>query len=117
MWWHPKSLHLQYITGIESACQKLEHQGGEELGADINRILRSSHAPKSNLTKEEMEALGELRRDSIRTILTVGKRVAMVVMDRKGYIEKTKGLLAQPTYRSIDRDPTNRINLLPFSED
>ena len=45
--------HLEYITCIESACQKLDHQDAEELRADINRVLRSSHTPKPNLTKEE----------------------------------------------------------------
>ena len=31
--------HLEYITSIESACQKLDHQEGEEIRADINRVL------------------------------------------------------------------------------
>ena len=35
------------------------------------------------------------------------KGVAMVVMDKKDYIDKTNNLLAQPAYRTIDRDPTN----------
>ena len=103
------SPNLEYITAKESACQKHQHQKAEGLSADVNRILRSSHAPKPNLTKEETKALGELNRDSNRTILTVDKRVAMVVMDREDYIEKTNILLVQAAYRSIDRDPTNKL--------
>ena len=33
----------------------------------------------------------------------------MVVMDRKEYIEKVTNLLAQPAYRTTDRDPTNKL--------
>ena len=57
----PKAPHLENITAIEPACQKLEHQEAEELRADDNRILRSSHAPKPNLTKGKIKGLAELR--------------------------------------------------------
>ena len=40
--------NLEYITAIEAACTKLSQQDAEELKADINRVLRSSHPP--NLT-------------------------------------------------------------------
>ena len=40
--------NLEYITATEAACTKLSQQGAEELRADINRVLRSSHPP--NLT-------------------------------------------------------------------
>ena len=35
--------NLEYITAIEAVCTKLSQQDAEELRADINRILRSSH--------------------------------------------------------------------------
>ena len=37
--------NLEYITAIEAACTKLSQQDAEELRADINRVLRSSHPP------------------------------------------------------------------------
>ena len=40
--------NLKYITAIEAVCTKLSQQDAEELRADINRVLRSSHPP--NLT-------------------------------------------------------------------
>ena len=33
----------------------------------------------------------------------------MVVMDKEDYIQKAESLLAQPAYRTIDRDPTSKI--------
>ena len=40
--------NLEYIAAIEAVCTKLSQQDAEELRADINRVLRSSHPP--NLT-------------------------------------------------------------------
>ena len=37
--------NLEYIAAIETACTKLSQQDAEELRADINRVLRSSHPP------------------------------------------------------------------------
>ena len=39
--------NLEYITAIEAACTKLSQQDAEELRADINRVLRSSHPPNT----------------------------------------------------------------------
>ena len=36
----------------------------------------------------------------------------MVVMDRKDYIDKVTNLLAQPAYRTINRDPAQLITIL-----
>ena len=99
--------NLEYITAIEAACTKLSQQDAEELRADINRVLRSSHPPKPNLTKNEMSALRELKKDRDCIVLTADKGVAMVVMDRQDYINKAKHLLNQNTYKTITKDPTN----------
>ena len=77
--------------------------------ADVNGLVRKSQVPRPNLTKEESKALAELKRDKDRTILTAGKVVAMVVLDKKDYIEKSKELLVQPTYRTTERDPTDKL--------
>ena len=37
--------NLEYITAIETTCMKLSQQDAEELRANINRVLRSSHPP------------------------------------------------------------------------
>ena len=54
----------------------------EELRANINRVLRGSH-PRSNISKAEAQAIRELKGDKDRLVLTAGKGVAMVVMDRQ----------------------------------
>ena len=101
--------NLEYITAIEAACTKLSQQDTEELRAKVNRVLRSSHPSKPNLTKAQNLALRELKRDRYCIVLTADKGVAMVIMDRQDYINKANSLLNQNTYRSIHRDPTNSI--------
>ena len=100
--------NLEYITAIEAACTKLSQQDAEELRADINRVLRSSH-PQPNLTKAQNLALRELKRDRDYIVLTADKGVAMVIMDRQDYINKANRLLNQGTYKSIAKDPTSSI--------
>ena len=99
--------NLDYITAIETACQKLTDQDAEELRADINGLLRITQALKPNLSKEESKAFAELKKDKDRIILTADKGVAIVVLDRKEYIEKVENLLGLPAYRTLDTDPTN----------
>ena len=77
----------------------------EELKADVNRVLRGSH-PQSNLNKAEVQAL---KRDKSMKVLTANKGVAMIVLDRQDYINKTNNLLTQPAHRPITRDPTNKL--------
>ena len=59
----------------------------------------------------------DLRKDTTRTVLTVDKGVALVVMNKEDYEKKAEELLSQTTYSKINNDPTTRyknkyINLL-----
>ena len=101
--------NLEYITAIDSACTKLGQQDAEELRAEVNRVLRSSHPPKSDLTKAQSQAIRELKRYRDHIVLTADNGADMVIMDRENYINKANNLLNQPTYRAIPRDPTNTI--------
>ena len=80
-----------------------------ELRADINSLLRRAKVPKDNLTKQERIGLSQLKKDKDRVTLTVDKGVAMVVMDREDYNNKAQELLNSPAYRSLPRDPTDKI--------
>ena len=77
--------------------------------ADINRVVRGPHLPKPNFTKAELQALSQLKKDRTRIVLTTDKGVALVVIDRKEYIDKATYYLSQPVYMTIDKDPINRL--------
>ena len=80
-----------------------------ELRADVNALLRRAKAPKPNITREERKGLAQLKKDKDKVVLTADKGVAMVVMDRQDYIQKAEESLSQPAYRTIPRNPTNKI--------
>ena len=101
--------NVDYITAVESMCQKLKEENTEECRADINSLLRRVQMPKPNLSMQESIALAQLKKDKDRVVLTANKGVAKVVMDKEDYIQKAESLLAQPAYRTIDRDPTSKI--------
>ena len=73
----------------------------EELRPDINRVLRGCNPPRSNISKAEAWAIRELKGDKDRLVITADKGVAMVVMDRQDYINKSINLLSPPAYRPI----------------
>ena len=90
---------------IEQVCQKLYYQDVEQLRSSINRVLRSSHPPKPNISKTKFKAIYEFKNDKSRIFHTKDK---MVAMSKQDYIRKVKNLLEQPTYRPLPSDPTNK---------
>ena len=101
--------NLDYITAVETMCGKLKEEDAMALRTDINALLRKAKIPKSNLTKEERIGLTQLKKDQDRVVLTADKEIALMVMDKQEYISKAEALLAQPAYKTIPRDPTNKI--------
>ena len=106
----PNSIpNMDYITAAESMCGKLKEEDAMALRTDINALLRKAKVPKPNLTSEERRGLAQLKKDKDRVVLIADKGVAMVVMDKQDYINKAEELLAQLAYRTIPKDPTNKI--------
>ena len=93
---------------IEKACQQLKQGEAEELRGEIKSIIKKIHPPKPNISKEEHQALQQLKKDNTRMILTADKGVCLVVMDKKDYIEKSEKLLSKSTYKILPSDPTTR---------
>ena len=98
----------EYIVAIERACLKLPTGKAEELRGEIKTILKKKINNKPNITKEEHQAIKELRRDNTRMALTADKGVSMVVMDKEDYNTKSEELLQTSTYQVLSTDPTNR---------
>ena len=101
----------EYIAAVEKVCPNLTQGDADELRVEVKKALkRSQKATKtpSNITREEAKALIELKKDKSRTILTADKGVAMVIMNKDDYINKSKELLDTSTYKKIPEDPTNK---------
>ena len=113
----PRSLLItEYVAVIEHVCSRLQQGEAEELRGEAKTIIKKTYNPPPNITKEEIKAITELKKDSTRIILIADKGVSLVVMDTEEY-KKAEELLQHSTYKSIPNDPTTRyknkhINLL-----
>ena len=89
---------------------KLEPHNAEELRVAMRGALRNPQELTSNITKQEVQVLAELKKDKSGVILTADKGVAIVIMDKEDYQEKAKALLEdQGTYKALKTDPTGRL--------
>ncbi|XP_066289685.1 uncharacterized protein [Branchiostoma lanceolatum] len=97
------------MVATESACLCLPLSSAEQLRSEVAGILRTVKPPKSNITKQEREALKELRKDKNVLILPADKGKATVLMDRTDYEEKVSAMLADgKTYEKLPTDPTQK---------
>ena len=100
----------EYITAIEKTCPKLDKGDADELRVEVKKALKKALNKKKtfNITKDENQALTELKRDKERVILTADKGVALVVMKKEDYIKKSEEILNTSTYKKIAEDPTSK---------
>ena len=98
----------EYIVATEKACQHLMQGKVEELRGEIKSILKKKPNTKPNISREEYQALKEIRKDNTKMVLTANKGVSMVVVDREEYIQKSEELLQQPNYKILQSDPTTK---------
>ena len=67
---------------------------GTNLRAEIAGVLKSAKIPKSNITKEEREALNQLRKDKDIIIMGADKGRSTVITAKDEYKEKVKNMLS-----------------------
>ena len=72
---------------VEHACSNLNQGEAEKLRVEVKNVLKKVQLPKSHITKKEMKAMKELKKDDTRMVLTADKGVALVVMDKEDYIK------------------------------
>ena len=92
----------------EKACLQLAQGKVEKLRGEVKALLRKDHKVKPNISREEHQALREMKRDNTRMVLTADKGVLLVVLDRDEYTAKSEELLHQPNYKILKTDPTTK---------
>ena len=101
----------EYVAAIEQACSRLNQGEADELQVEVKKSLKKAQnktRTTSNITNDEFKALKELKDDRSRIILTTDKGVALVIMEKNDYIQKSEELLNTTTYNKIPEDPTNK---------
>ena len=86
------------IAAVECAAHKLK---GDDIRSKVGGALRrfgGNNRLKPNLSRQQMKALKELKKNNDVVIFPADKGNTTVVMDRNEYDEKMKKLVETPTY-------------------
>ncbi|XP_072043129.1 uncharacterized protein [Amphiura filiformis] len=99
----------EFVIATELACKKLTHPEAIQLRAKVTSALKSSKPPKSNLSKDERQAVKDLKKEDSIIILPADKGRATVILDKDEYNEKVNNLLGDTkTYEELSSDPTQK---------
>ncbi len=104
----PGRLQKEHIlAAVECGIQNLNEGEKSRIRVQTANILKFSHLPKSNISKDERNALCSLRNDKSRIVLSADKGNATVVMDESDYVNKMNILLEdREVYIELKKDPT-----------
>ena len=106
----------EIIASTESLARRLDRSEpgrGTLLRRHVQKCLKESKQPTSNLPRNEMKALTTLAKDQSIVILPSDKGRATVILDAEDYKDKMQQLLKDGSYQKLKRDPTKierRIN-------
>ncbi len=101
------SITNECIIACEKACWKLPISEASQLRSEVVGAIKSAKPPKSNISKDERNAIKELQNEKSVKILGADKGRATVIMDTQEYEEKLAKMLSDnDTYVKLDKDPT-----------
>ncbi|XP_072022972.1 uncharacterized protein [Amphiura filiformis] len=96
-----------FIVATEKASWKLTSGEAQNLRAEVAGVLKSVKIPKSNISKDERQALKQLKKDKSILIMGADKGRSTVVTATDEYEEKVNTLLSdKKTYEKLKGDPT-----------
>ena len=108
----PKKIPIsEIITATELACSTLSDTNqASRLRNDVTKALEQAKPPKTNISKEERQAITSLKKDDSIQIIGADKGRLTVIMDKKDYEEKANALLNDTnTYEKLKKDPTKQF--------
>ena len=99
-----------FILATEMACKSLPADERPALRAEVAGILRSAKPPKSNISREERQALITLSKEKDIVILPADKGRCTVLLDKAEYVTQVESMLSDKnTYSPLKKDPTRNI--------
>ncbi|XP_028394526.1 uncharacterized protein LOC114518725 [Dendronephthya gigantea] len=99
----------EIVQHLEPKLNHLRDDIASNIRVKVTEVLRRTTLPKSNLSKEQKDAVRNLRADKSIHILKADKGNATVLLNRAEYESKIHALLETPTYKELKRDPTANI--------
>ena len=107
----PKRLPTESIVSsvqvVLSRQRNLSESAKDNIRSRISSTVQSASIPDNNLTKDEQQALKQLKNDNNIVILPADKGSVTVVMDKTDYFDKMDSLVNdKQTHEELKRDPT-----------
>ena len=98
------------ITATETACRDLNVGDANELRSKVSGILkRHDKVNEQNVSKQEWQAIDQLKKDDTIMILPADKGLVTFVLKKSEYQEKCEKLLNDvKTYKMLKGDPTRK---------
>ena len=107
----------EYIAVTKQICDRLgENTEGVDCSEyyqktkDLLQDYKDKCATHPNITKQEREAIKQLKEDKTQVVLTAYKGVAMLVMDKSSYVDKCMALLQDTNVYQPCKDLTSQIH-------
>ncbi|KAJ8912335.1 hypothetical protein NQ315_005940, partial [Exocentrus adspersus] len=100
---------LDIITSIEETCQKLSEDVSNEFRIRSKLILEKPLKIKSNINKEEMLSLKQLKNDKDIKILPADKGNATLIMNTIDYNTKILNMITEEKLTTINLNPTDLL--------
>ncbi len=100
---------VDIIAVVENTANELPEEKALELRTGVKMCLQNAKKPKSNLGKEQREALRKLREDDSIVILPANKGNATVVMNKEDYARKMEEILTGGDYEVVKTNPTPKL--------
>ncbi len=99
----------EIVQRLEPKLYHLKNDAACNIRVQVTEVLRRARLPRSNLSKNQKDAVRNLRTDKSIHILKADKGNATVILNRTDYDKKILALLNTPTYKELKRDPTASI--------
>ena len=98
----------EFVVATEVVCDRLDAKDKEEIRSKVTGIFHPASPPSSNISREERQAIKDLKKDNNIVILPADKGKITVVLDSSTYEEKVNALLSDTNSR-----PTLNLTRIP----
>ena len=106
---HRKLPIKDIIASTEKTARSLDHRSAQQLRENVKSCLDKQQTSKPNLSKQQLIAISNLRKDDSIVILPADKGNSTVVMDKSTYQSKIMDILEDGSYRPLKKDPTLKL--------
>lgn len=114
----PKTIpKLDIISEVENSIRNINDSHKELIRAEVCKTIKQFSNPKPNITRGELTAINNLKKDRSITILKADKGNCTVVLNTQDYDNKMSELLSDTeTYTEIKNNPVKKTERLMNSK-